>query len=219
VGFAVVVATPVAAETVVVEAGRDATLIEDADGALANGSGPVFFAGRTNQRQDSVRRGLLYFDVASALPEQAILESVRLVLYVTPSNPRPARARLHRVLSDWGEGPSSASGGGGDFSQPGDATWIHTFYDDAFWVRPGGHFVARESAVTEVAGTGSYSWEGTRKMLTDVRLWLAAPRRNFGWILLGNETAPQTSKSFASREHPDASLRPVLELVYRLPGD
>jgi hypothetical protein len=34
----------------------------------------------------------------------------------------------------------------------------------------------------------------------------------------GDETTPQTAKSFASRENPDLSLRPVLEVTYRLPG-
>ncbi|TFG94043.1 MAG: hypothetical protein E4H11_07505, partial [Myxococcales bacterium] len=47
------------AETVFIEAARDATLIEDPDGALANGSGPVFFVGRNNQAENSVRRGLI----------------------------------------------------------------------------------------------------------------------------------------------------------------
>jgi hypothetical protein len=206
------------AETGLIEVGRDTTLIEEPDGALANGSGPVFFVGRTNQGQNSVRRALIYFDVAAALPRAARVESVRLTLYMTPSNPASRRVGLHRLLAEWGEGASFASGGGGDFSAPGDATWIHTFYDDEFWVKPGGHFVARASASQDVGASGFYTWEATRKMLADVRLWLAAPHRNFGWILLGDETTRQNVKSFASREEPDASLRPFLEVTYHLPG-
>jgi hypothetical protein len=206
------------AETVLIDAGRDATLIEQADGALANGSGPVFFVGRTNQAQDSLRRGLVYFDIAAALPRNARVKNVRLTLYMSPSNPGPRRIRLHRLLADWGEGASFASGGGGDLSAPGDATWIHTFYDEAFWVRPGGQFVRRASASREVGASDFYTWESTRKMVADVRLWLAAPHRNFGWILIGDERTPQNAKSFASREEPDASLRPVLEVTYHLPG-
>jgi len=207
------------AETVVVEAGRDATLIEEPDGALANGAGPAFFVGRTNQHQNSLRRGLVYFDVAAALPEKALVESVRVTLHMSPSNSSPSSISLHRLLVGWGEGASSASGGGGDFSQPGDATWIHTFYDDGFWVQPGGHFVARASAWRDVAASGFYTWESSQKMLADVRLWLSAPQRNFGWILLGDETTPQNVKSFASREESDPSLRPILEVLYHLPGD
>jgi hypothetical protein len=206
------------AETVLIEAGRDATLIEEPDGALANGSGPAFFVGRNNQAQNSVRRGLVYFDVAAALPRNARVESVRLTLYLSPSNSGLRALRLHRLLSDWGEGASFASGGGGDSSAPGDATWIHTFFDDEFWPRPGGHFVRRASASQDVGASGLYTWEDTRRMLADLRLWLRAPRRNFGWILIGDETTPQNAKSFASREEPDPSLRPVLEVTYHRPG-
>ena len=208
-----------AAETILIDAGRDATLIEEPDGALANGAGPVFFVGRTNQRQNSVRRGLIYFDVAAALPRNARVESVRVTLYMSPSNSAPSQIGLHRLLAAWGEGASYATGGGGDSSAPGDATWIHTFYDDGFWVKPGGHFVSRASASRDVAASDFYTWEGTRKTVADVRLWLAAPHRNFGWVLLSDETTPQNVKSFASREEPDPSLRPVLEVIYHLPGE
>jgi hypothetical protein len=205
------------AESLVIEAGRDTTLIEEPEGGLANGSGPAFFVGRTNQGQDSVRRALIYFDVSAALPANARVESVRLTLYMTPSNSTSRPITLHRLLAGWGEGASFASGGGGDFSVPGDATWIHTFYDDEFWVRPGGRFVPRASASRDVAGSGFYTWEGTRKMVANVRSWLAAPHRNSGWILLGDEATPQSVKSFASREDPDPLLRPVLEVRYQLP--
>ena len=207
------------AETILIDVGRDTTLIEEPDGALANGSGPVFFVGRTNQGQNSVRRGLIYFDVAAALPRNARVESVRLTLYVSPSNSTPHSIGLHRLLVEWGEGASSASGGSGDVSAPGDATWIHTFYDDEFWVHRGGHFVARASASREVAASAFYAWQSTPRMVADVRRWLMAPHRNFGWILLGNETASGTVKSFASREEPDLSLRPVLEVTYQLRDD
>jgi hypothetical protein len=214
-----IIAASAHAETVFVEAGRDATLIEDPDGGLANGAGPVFFVGRTNQRQNSVRRGLIHFDVAGAVPERAVVESARLILFLSPSNPNPTAIGLHRLLAEWGEGPSVASGGGGDFSAVGDTTWIHTFFDDEFWTRPGGHFVARASSVQEVAASDFYIWEGTRKMIADVRFWLLAPQRNFGWILISDETTAQNAKSFASREDPDPAFRPVLEVTYRLPGE
>jgi hypothetical protein len=208
-----------AAETILIDAGQDATLIEEPDGALANGAGRVFFVGHTNQRQNGVRRGLIYFDVAAALPENARVESARVTLYMSPSNAAPRQIGLHRLLAEWGEGTSSASGGGGDLSTEGDATWIHTFYDDGFWVKPGGDFVARASVSREVAASDFYTWESTRKTLADVRLWLRAPQRNFGWILLGDEATPQSVKSFASRESPDPSLWPVLEVIYHLPGE
>jgi len=210
---------PAGAGTVRLEADRDATLIESADGSRGNGAGPALFAGRTNANVEPIRRALLRFDVAGALPEQAIVESVALTLFLTPSNPDPRILRLHRVQADWGEGPSSSSGGGGAPAEPGDATWLHTYYESQEWVRPGGQFLGRVSAEMEVAASGAYTWSGTEQLRADVSLWAAAPERNFGWVLLGDETVSQTAKNFASREHPDAALRPVLEITYRLPGE
>jgi hypothetical protein len=210
---------PAAAETVTIEADRDATLIEDPDGALANGSGPALFVGRNNAAENSVRRALLYFDVAAVVPKRAIVEQVTLTLYMTPSNSQSRELSLYRVQADWGEGPSSASGGGGAPSEPGDATWLHTFFDTEFWAHNGGQFIGRASAVQLVAGSGFYTWESTNHLVQDVRLWKSAPKRNFGWILIGDETTRQTAKSFASREEPDPLLRPVLEVTYRMPGE
>ena len=214
-----VLAGPAFAETVATEASRDATMIENPDGARANGSGSAFFVGRNNQVENSVRRGLLYFDVAAAVPREAIIENVVLTLYMTPSNSQSSTLTLYRLQADWGEGPSSASGGGGRPSEPGDVTWLHTFYDTEFWVLNGGQFIGRASAESIVAGSGFYTWEGTNHLVQDVRLWKSAPKRNFGWILIGDETTRQTAKSFASREDPDPALRPILEVTYRMPGE
>jgi hypothetical protein len=209
---------PAAAETVLIPADRDATLVEHPEGGLANGSGPFLFAGHTAQEENGIRRGLVRFDMAAAIPRGAIIESVTLTLYMAPSNPEPRELRLHRVLADWGEGPSSSSGGGGAPAQPGDATWLHTFYDAEFWVHRGGQFLGRASAALEVAGSAFYTWVSNPHLVQDAQLWNAAPERNFGWILVGDETTLQTSKSFASREHPDPALRPVVEVAYRLPA-
>lgn len=211
-----VLSLPSAAGTLRLEPDRDATLIEHSDGALANGSGPVLFAGRNNQINDSIRRGLLRFDVAGALPEDALVEGVSLTLYMTPSNPEPHTLRLYRVLADWGEGPSSASGGGGAPAQPGDVTWLHTFWDIDSWVHAGGQFAGRDSAALEVRGSGFYTWESTIHMVADVRLWATAPQRNFGWVLIGDELVRQSVKSFASREDTEPTLRPVLDITYRV---
>jgi hypothetical protein len=210
---------PAAAETVRLEADRDATLIESMTGAWANGAGPALFAGRTSASVDAIRRALVRFDVAGALPDGAIVESVALTLVMTPSNAEPRILSLQRVQADWGEGPSISSGGGGAPAGPGDVTWLHTFYDVQEWVRPGGQFLGRVSAATEVAAAGPYTWNSTEELKADVILWAAVPSRNFGWVLRGDETAVQSAKSFASREHPDAALRPDLEITYHLPGD
>jgi len=208
-------ALPVWAETVFVRADRDTTLIEDPDGAFSNGAGPAFFVGQTNQAAGSLRRGLVRFDVASALPQGAIVESVTLHLTALPGNPGVSLVRLSRVLADWGEGASFSTGGRGAPSEPGDATWIHTFYDTDFWNHTGGQFVRGASEAFVVNGPGEYLVMSDPKMLADVRLWKAAPSHNFGWILIGDEGRPQSVQPFASRESPDPAAVPVLEIVYR----
>ncbi len=167
------------AETRTVPAQSDATLIENSDGAAANGAGPAVFAGRTNLPDDTVRRALLRFDLMTkALPKRpaaAAIESVALVLanIMEPPGAAPREFRLHRLLADWGEGASSSFG-----------------------------------------GTGIYRFEGDG-LLRDVTQWLRYPESNFGWILIGDETERMTARAFASRENPEPSLRPVLEIRYR----
>jgi len=218
-GLLFLIVLPAGADTVIVEAGRDATLIEDPDGEWANGSGPVFFAGRTSQTWNGIRRGLLFFDVAGALPRNAIIENVSLRLFELGGNSGTSEVRLHRVLAPWGEGPSAASGGGGAPRDVGDATWLHAEFEDQFWVHSGGQFVGRASAGREVDRNAAWTWESTPHLVQDVRLWISAPQRNFGWIVIGDETTRQTAKKFASRENTNPAVHPVLEISYRLRGE
>jgi len=217
--IAMLLCGPVAhAETVTIEATRDTTLIEDPDGALANGAGPAFFVGHTGQSVGGIRRALIFFDVASAVPEGAILEHVALTLHLSQDASPPSVVDLHPCLTDWGEGASSSGGGRGADAEPGDATWIHTFFDDAFWVHDGGDFMGRVSASQEVDATGFYTWDDTPHLLNDVRLWLHAPERNFGWILTGDEVHLHVTTRFDSRESATPDFRPFLTIVYRRPN-
>lgn len=208
------VAWQAGAETAFLPATRDATLIESPDGSLANGAGAVLFAGRTGQVAGSVRRALLRFDVASALPGGAVVTSARLELSLTPSNPRPVALALHVVTTAWGEGAAASSGGGGAPSMPGDSTWMHRFYDTDAWTNPGGDFAAGSSAVSVVASAGSYAWASTPSLVADVQRWLDLPALDHGWILIGGESARSTAKRFASRESVDPLLRPRLVVDY-----
>jgi hypothetical protein len=206
-----------AADTVIVVADRDATLIEHSDGALANGSGPSVFAGRNNSADNGVRRGLLHFDLAGLLPRGGAfaIESVALVMTnLTESNTAPREYRLARVLADWGEGASSSAGGGGAPAEPGDATWVHAFYAQTFWTQNGSQFDGQPSARLVVDGPGTYRFESP-ELTRDVALWARSPELNFGWILFGDETVRQTARAFGSRENPDTASRPILEITYR----
>ncbi len=194
----------------------DATIIEDPQGELANGSGPGLFAGKTGQRSNGIRRALLRFDLEGALPKTAQVSSVELRLYLTPSNASPAGVSLHRVLQPWKEGPSSSSGGSGDDAQAGDVTWLHTRYKTELWRRAGGHFVPAPSATTVVEDDGFYTWSGNR-MLADLRAWQRSKNTNFGWLVAGDESRRHSVKRFAAKEEQDESLRPVLIIEYSVP--
>jgi hypothetical protein len=197
---------------------KDNTLYEDPAGALSNGSGPTFFAGRTSQAIGSIRRGLIEFDLGT-IPSGSIITSARLVLNVGQAQPGITTISLHRALAEWGEGASDGgpSGGSGAPAEPGDATWIHTFFPLLFWTSAGGDFADSASATQSVGGVGFYTWGPSAAMTADAQAWLDSPADNFGWLLHGDEAVGATSRRFASRESPDPSLRPALVLEFNPP--
>lgn len=221
--FLVTVVTAGTADTLqkteVLKAIKDNTLIEVPTGDLSNGAGSSFFVGRTNQPTGSIRRGFIAFDVAGKIPACSIVKSVTLTLTMKRSVSGSQPIELHRVLKDWGEGISSSQGGKGVPAAKGDATWIHSFYDTDFWTHPGGDFSSKVSAVQKVSDAGIYTWGSTPEMVADVQAWLNSPKENYGWLLLGNETAPKTAKRFASRHNADVSDRPQLRVNFLQPND
>ena len=157
--------------------------------------------------------------MATALPENAKIDRVFLSLYQNSNNVTPGAVTLHRVLDDWGEGASFSTGGGGAPAEPGDATWLHTYWDDQYWVQEGGHFIPHASATEVVEGRDFYTWQSTANLVSDVRLWLHAPQRNFGWLVMGDEDSKGSVKRFDSREGMEASQHPVLTVEYHLLGE
>lgn len=205
------------ADSAVLPAAADATLIEDPSGGFASGSGPAIFAGRIASTLQSVRRVVVRFDVAAAIPPGSTIETVRLRLHLAQANSGPAPSRLYRLTQSWGEGASSSLGGGGAAAQAGDATWIHRFHDDVFWTHPGGDFDPIVRAETVLDQPDFYTWGSTPEMVLDVQSWLDDPASNDGWLLAGDESRTQTARRFDSREFADPLLRPALEIVYSPP--
>lgn len=206
-----------AQEVQIITASKDNTLIESSSGGLSNGMGGSFFVGRTNQNSESLRRGLIAFDLASTIPAGSTVTEVKLTLYLERTPSDEESVELHRVLSDWGEGNSRTKGGRGASAAEGDATWIYSFYDSDQWSELGGDFVPDLSAATLISDVGTYVWDSDSnpEMLKDVQQWLDSPETNFGWLLLGNEIASGTVKVFASRQNQDSSLQPQLTVSFR----
>lgn len=195
---------------------RDNTLIQDAAGARSSGSGPAVFVGRNSG--GNLRRGVIAFDAASAVPGGSTVTAVTLILYAdNVSDTTRYAISLHRVLADWGEGASASSGGSGAPSEAGDATWLHRFYPDSLWSAPGGDFDGTVSAVTEVGDVGAYAWSGAG-LAADVQYWLDHPDRQFGWLLRGDEAVNGSAKRFVSRESTDRKNLPILVITFTPPG-
>jgi len=197
-----------------VEASKDNTLYEDNTGGTSNGAGFYIFAGQTNT--GAIRRAVLAFDVAGAIPNEASVDSVQLVLNMSKTAGGANTVTLHRIVADWGEGTSKAFGseGQGIAATPEDATWLHRNHDHTMWQNAGGDFESRASAGTIVNQVGIYTWYSTPEMVADVRKWIETPEENFGWLLLGNEESLLTAKRFDSRQNPNTAVRPRLRIFH-----
>jgi hypothetical protein len=189
------------AAIIVINPSKDNTLYEydPTEGDHSNGAGFHFFAGENGMGE--LRRGVLAFDIAGTIPAGSTITAVSLTMNMSMTPTGALTVELHKLLADWGEGTSHAPMGEGDGAPatPNDATWRHRFFDSVFWTTQGGDFSANVSASQSVGGTGQYTWSSAQ-MVADVQSWLDNPAGNFGWLVLGDETAIATAKRFDTRE-------------------
>jgi hypothetical protein len=182
------------------------------------GAGTGMIAGRTNS-SNAVRRGLVAFDVPTAIPLGSTVTAASLIL--TAERSRAANAEtfnIYKLLADWGEGTSNcdANAGQGAPSVPPDATWLNriTGAPNTPWTNPGaaGNFAAAVSGSSLVGtGNGPYTFTGAG-LVPDVQNWISAPATNFGWILTGNEGPTlQTAYRFSTRE---GATPPALSVTF-----
>jgi hypothetical protein len=209
---------PIVHHTVTLTPSKDNTLYQTVDGSISNGSGAHIFAGATGRGE--LRRALLAFNITSQIPQGSQVTRVVLTLNVSASIAGAQPMSLHRVTADWGEGASVAfsgfswgnSDGRGTAAMAGDATWIHTFFPDQRWTKPGGDFDATADATTTTAAF-QYTWESPA-MIARVQQWLDQPSTNFGWIVIGTEPATRTAKRFDSREIAQQRTAPALLIEF-----
>ena len=203
--------TATAGAVIELTAARDNSMFADSD-HNSSGAGPALFAGNTGS--GSARRVLILFDVAGHLPSAAHVDSVTVTLQVSNApNAISRRFSLHRVLRDWGEGASIATGGTGASAEIGDATWLDAYFPGQRWSSPGGDFEPTASSTQMVEDVGSYTWRGAG-LTADVRAWLAQSSSNYGWLLEGEETGFNTARRFSSREAGETLARPTLTIYF-----
>lgn len=216
-GALLAVAGASAQTTTTIVCDRDNTLYEDPTGSLSNGAGGAVFVGRNGT--GLIRRALLHFDVAAAVPPGARILDARLSFRIAPSITTGQTATAHRVLQDWGEGASVATaggGGGGAPAAPNDATWLYRFYPAAPWANPGGDFAPSPSFAMPLY-LGVNQSPSTPAATADAQLWLDQPGQNFGWLLRNSELSASTANRIESRESGGPVL-PTLSVTYMLPG-
>ena len=208
-------ATSASATIINITPSKDNTLYQfDPDeGDHSNGAGFHFFAGENGMGE--LRRGVLAFDVAGTIPAGSTITAVSLTMNMSMTPTGARTVELHKLLADWGEGTSHAPMGEGDGAPAtlNDATWRHRFFDSDFWTTQGGDFSATVSASQSVGGIGQYTWNSAQ-MVADAQWWLDNPASNFGWLVLGDETASATAKRFDTRE---SASPPMLTIQY-IPG-
>lgn len=199
---------------------------------LSNGQGDIF-VGRTNQDGQnpatiSKRRGLIAFDVAgSGIPAGATITAVSLTVRDVMGLNGDRATNLHRTTADWGEGSSFFSGGVGAPATDGDATWFYRFYNattpaaSTHWTTAGGDYSAVSSGSSiisdDLGGGQLFTWTSAAnpQLLADVQSWFANPAANFGWTMIGDESAGQTAKRLNSGESNVApNIPPQLTIEY-----
>jgi hypothetical protein len=200
--------------TVTIIADRDNSIYSESN-TLSNGSGQNLFTG-TTQTGDK-RRALIHFNL-STIPANSIINSVSLSLYCNkvPQNIAPATIELHRLLKDWGEGTSDATGaeGTGAPATINDATWSFNFYNTSSWTTPGGDFVASRSASAKGVDIGTITMLGPNSV-ADVQSFVNNSATNFGWIIHDSlESTTSSARRYAARTNANPALRPQITVTY-----
>ena len=197
---------------------------------LSYGAGTCLQVGRptiSTERQPLIRRSLLRFDL-SAIPPGSRIVSARLNLFrFLPGGPGD-RLYLHRLNQDWGEGDEGA----GDectarpkqWGRPPTemaSTWNYRFFGaKTVWSTESGAPLRGGNFETAFSDSGSFpGWmqvvvlEGSG-ITRDVTGWVEDRSSNHGWIMRGDETQGGTGARYASRQHPDPTLRPTLTVLF-----
>ncbi|MFN9719324.1 MAG: DNRLRE domain-containing protein, partial [Planctomycetota bacterium] len=202
--------------TLQVSARQDSSIYATSSGDLSNGAGEFIVTGGPTTGT-GVKRGLVQFDLSTVnIPSGSTIIDVVLKMSLVNSTGGSAAIGLHRITSPWLEAGSNAPGDetNGGQAHEFDATWKWSLYDGLLWKTAGGDF-GSESSSAIVDTPGAYEWSG-EGLIDDVQSWLDSPTANFGWMVIGPESAGDV-KSFASRQSANAAIRPMLEISYEEP--
>ena len=207
----------VRAATVSIPASADAVIYSPKPGDTfdyANGAGDYLHAGVNGfNGGNRILRSPLRFDLAGQIPAGATVTQV--VVRVT-SYKHSGTLRLHRISQAWTEGTANGDQGEGlgVAAGNGDVTWTSASHGTTVWGTAGGSFAATPSAIATLAGAGPLLFS-SMALVADVQAMVQSPAGNQGWMLVNtDESTGGNSIQLASRSHPTAADRPVLEVGF-----
>ena len=203
--------------TVMITADKDAFIISGPAADNNAGAETAVTAGQVGSSGvNTIRRGLIAFDIAGTIPAGSVILTATFDLDVVKSPSVGAvnsNFALHQVTTEWLEG--TKSGTSGNPATAGEVTWNSAKHLTTTWTTAGGDFVVMPSGDTAVTGNGTYTWNSTPGMVANVQSWLDSPSTNYGWLLKSdNEATAQTARRFGSKE---GSAPATLTVQYFLP--
>ena len=85
------------------------------------------------------------------------------------------------------------------------------------WSTAGGDYAGTASGSVSVNAAAAYTFASTAGLVADVQAWVDTPGTNYGWAMLGDESAARTAKKFSTREEPVVADRPTLTVDFTPP--
>ncbi|MCB1125603.1 MAG: DNRLRE domain-containing protein [Verrucomicrobiae bacterium] len=164
-------------------------------------------------------RVLLRFDVAAALPADAVVQAafVRVTVTHVPLGGVASTFGLHPVRVSWIEGGQQGATPGGAPAAALEPTWNSRSHPDGAWAEPGGgagaDYDETPVAIEGIDARGTYEFEVGAEGVAVIQGWLADQASNHGWLLRSqDEATAKTARRFAAREA--AASGPMLVIRY-----
>ncbi len=189
--------------TVIITADKDAFIISGSAADNNAGAETAVTAGQVGSSGlNTIRRGLIAFDIAGNIPAGAIILTATFNLSVVQSPSGGginSTFGLYQITTEWLEG--TKTGTSGSAATAGEVTWNSAKHITTTWTTAGGDFIVTPSASTAVTGNGAYTWNSTSDMVANVQNWLNSPSTNYGWLLKSDDEATAfTARRFGAKE-------------------
>jgi len=177
--------------TATINPSQDNTVAQELPDNSSGACDSIFSGNIDDQTVPAARRALIQFDIAGQIPPGSIIDSVTLNMAVTRGgNHTDSTFDIHPITAGWVEGPDDCGVRGGGQGVPatgGAVTWNNM---PGFGASSGNTVINNTTPV----------WNSTGAMVADVQNWLDTPGTSNGWMVIGDEVNPTTTRRFGSRE-------------------